>query len=579
MQVPRALSARRTPLLLRLVANALGQAVMNVATAHLVRYGFDHLIRAPQTDPANALWGIGLGLAAAALCIAGLRFLERVDSERMGQGYAAEVRLVLYDHLAALPPRALQSRSRGGMALRFVGDLVSLRRWVSLGLARLTVAGVVTAATLLALAVLDPLLAAAMGVVLLTGAAATLALGNNLKRATMESRRRLTRIAANVNEKINSIAVVQLFGQKDRERKRLIRQGRAFQNAMVERAGAAGKIVAVTEFTSLAATGAVLLVGAWEVGSGHVSPGTVVAAMAIIGLLVSPLRDMGRIQEYWNGAQVSLQKIQEFLDTPSTVSEIPGAPALKAGPGRIEFDHVSVAGALREVTLTAEAGTVVAIVGPNGAGKSTLLSLAARLVDPNEGTIRLDGQDLAVHDLSSVRRAIGMVGADLPLLRGTIEKNLRYRWPDAPEEELARIGKLCGIEALLADLPHGARTRISEGGIGLSMGQRQRIALARALLGSPHLLLLDEADANLDPQAASVIDRVIAAYPGTVLLVTHRQDRMASASVLWHLDGGRLVGQGTYAALMEANGPTAAFLRSGHRTPDKPRRLRAMGTA
>ncbi len=570
MQIPQVLGGQRTPLLVRLVGNALGQAVMNVATAHLVRYGFDHLIRSAQNNAGVSLPGMALGLAGAALSIAGLRYLERVDAERMGQNYASEIRLVLYDHLAALPPRALQSRTRGGMALRFVGDLVSLRRWVSLGLARLTVAGVVTLATLLALSFLDPLLAAAMGGVLFIGAVATLALGNDLKFATMESRRRLTRIAANVSEKINAIAVVQLFGQKARERKRLVRQGQAFQEAMIVRARAAGRIVAVTEATSLAATAVVLLVGAWEVTSGHASAGTVVAAMAIVGLLVSPLRDMGRIQEYWHSSQVSLQKIREFLAIPSTVSEIAGAPDLRVGPGRIEFDHVSVEGALREVTLTAEAGTVVAIVGPNGAGKSTLLSLAARLVDAHEGVVRLDGQDLATHSLSSVRRAIGMVGPDLPLLRGTIEKNLRYRCPGVSEEALARIAQWCGLDALLADLPQGAQTRVSEGGIGLSMGQRQRILLARALVGSPPLLLLDEADANLDPQAAWFMDRVIAGYPGTVLLVTHRQDRMASADVLWHLDGGRLVAQGTYAALMEANGPTAAFLRSGE-SPSRPR--------
>lgn len=560
MQAPRALNGRRLPILLRLVGNAIGQAFMTVAMAHWVRYGFDHFIKSPHPLNITSLARVGLGLAVAAGVIAWLKYRERVDAERMGQDYAAEVRIVIYDHLSALPPRVLQKRSRGGVAMRFVGDLVSLRRWVSLGLARLAVAAVVTGGTLVALAFVDGMLSLAIGIVLLSGAAATVFLGRSLKSATEESRRRLTRIAANVNEKIASMAVVQIFGQMARERKRLVRQGRDLQNAMVDRARVAGKIAAVSEITSVVATAMVLLLGTLEVSRGQTSPGTVVAAMAIISLLIQPLRDMSRVQEYWSGFKVSLQKIQEFLDTPSTVSEIPGAPDLAVRAGTLEFDNVAVEGALNGLTAVAEAGSVVAIVGPNGAGKSTLLALAARLLDPVNGAIRIDGQDLAACSLESVRRSIGMVGADLPLLRGTVEKNLRYRWPGAPDEELARVSRLCGIDELLADLPRGAQTKIAEGGLNLSAGQRQRISLARALLGSPPLLLLDEADANLDPQAASVIDRVLDDYPGTVLLVTHRQDRMTSADIIWHMDSGCLIAQGAYPDLMRDSKRTAEFL-------------------
>ncbi len=563
MLAPQALNRRRLPVFFKLVGNAVGQAIMMVMLAHLVKYAFNHFVKFGEPRHAEEILRVGLGLALAALSIAWLRYRERVDAERMGQDYAAEIRIAIYDHLAALPPRVLQKRSHGGMAMRFVGDLVSLRRWVSLGLARLTVAGIVTGATLLALAFLDWRLSLAIGAVLFSGAAATMMLGRTLKSATEESRKRLTRIAANVNEKIATMAVVQIFGQMARERKRLVRQGRDLQHAMVERAKVAGEIAAVSEITSVLATAMVLLLGTMEVSNGHASPGTVVAAMAIISLLVQPLRDMSRIQEYRSGFKVSLQKIQEFLDTSSTVAEIAGAPALAVAEGRLEFDNVSVGGALKGFTAAAEAGSVVAVVGPNGAGKSTLLMLAARLLDPEEGAVRIDGQHLAMHSLSSIRQSIGMVGADLPLLRGTVEKNLRYRWPDAPDEELERVCRLCGIDELLFELPRGVQTRIAEGGLGLSAGQRQRISLARALLGSPRLLLLDEADANLDPQAASVIDRVIKNYPGTVLLVTHRQDRMASADVVWHMDSGRMVAQGKYDDLMKGSMRTAEFLGKG----------------
>jgi ABC-type multidrug transport system fused ATPase/permease subunit len=238
------------------------------------------------------------------------------------------------------------------------------------------------------------------------------------------------------------------------------------------------------------------------------------------------------------------------------VTEIPGAPDLILGPGRLEFESVSIPGALQGVSAIAESGQVVALVGPNGAGKSTLLALAARLIDPTQGLVRLDGQDLATHNLASIRRAIGMASPDLPLLRGSVGKNLRYRCQDASAEEIARVGQLCEIDAVLAELPEGEKTRISEGGVGLSAGQRQRIALARAILGNPSVLLLDEVDANLDAQATAIVDRVLANHRGTVLLITHRSERLAAADVIWYLEEGRLVEAGTPNELLAGDGFT-----------------------
>lgn len=559
MRIPSILRGYRRTLLARLVANGFAQAAVAVGTAWLVKEIFDHFL-----TPAHPVLDMGVawsaaGLVVAAACIGWLRMMERVDAEHMGQNYASEVRIVLYDCLSSLAPRALQKRSRGGVSLRFVGDMTSLRRWVSLGLARLTVAGVATVAALLALAVINWPLALAVAVALTLGVGIAFAFGKRMRAAARESRRRLSNLAANVNEKVASIAVVQVFGQVDRERAHIIRQGQHVQDSMIARARVAGQILGVTEFSVAITSATALLAGVFAVAAGQASVGTVVAAMTIVGILMPPLRDLGRVQEYWHGACVAREKLKEFLDTPSLVTQAPGAPSLALGAGRLEFDAVSVASGLDKVSAVIEPGTVVALVGPNGAGKSTLLSLAARLVDPAEGRVCLDGQDLASHSLDSVRRAIGMVGPDLPLLRGTVERNLLYRWRDAPAEEIARVRALCGVDEVLAQLPGGAKTRVAEGGLGLSVGQRQRIALARALLGDPALLLLDEADANLDPQASAVIDRVLAEHHGTVLLVTHHLDHIMRADVVWYMESGRLLEVGAPAKVLAGNGPTARF--------------------
>jgi ABC-type multidrug transport system fused ATPase/permease subunit len=156
---------------------------------------------------------------------------------------------------------------------------------------------------------------------------------------------------------------------------------------------------------------------------------------------------------------------------------------------------------------------------------------------------------------------MGIVSPDLPLLRGTISKNLCYRWRSAPDAEVARVRKLCGIDDLLTELPDGENTRISEGGTNLSTGQRQRIALARAILGSPPVLLLDEADANLDPGASAIINEILEDYAGTVLVVTHHLKRALCADVLWYMEAGKLIASGKPEELLRSDNRVAEFFR------------------
>jgi len=541
MNLPPIIKGPRISIFVRLLANGLAQAFVTIATILLIRLAFDHLITTSQAGELKLILGIGSGLIVTAVCMGWLCMMERVDAERMGQSYIHQVRMTLFKHLSTLAPRALQKRSRGAIVLRFIGDLGALRRWVSLGLVRVSVAGVTTFFALLALSVINWRLSIVVTAVLGFGALYALRLGRYMRETVKESRRRRSYLAANVNEKVATMAVVQVFGQSDREQRRIKRQSGRLRDALVAKAEKIGLMRGITQSVTALASGAVLLLGASEVASGRATPGTVVAAMSIVGFLVPALRDLGRVYEYWQEAGVSSKKLTDFLETPSLVQEAPDAPDLKPGPGRLQFDGVSLSTTIRDVSVVAEPGKLIALTGPNGAGKSTLISLAARLIDPDEGRILLDGQDLAKHSLSSVRRAISMVSPDLPLLRGTIRKNLLYRWPKAPAEEINRINTLCGIDEVLTELPDGDQTRVTEGGGNLSLGQRQRIALARALLGNPSVLLLDEADVHLDLEAGRALGRILNEYTGTILWVTHNRDHLTDADFIWHIEAGRLV--------------------------------------
>lgn len=539
-QLPRLPEGGRGRILARLVLVALGHAGVSVATALLVKYAFDRWFAAGSGVTATPAGTVIAGLLAVGAAAAALRLCERIEAERLGQSYAFSVRMALYDRLGKLDPRTLQARSRGAHLLRFIGDLTALRQWVSQGLARLVATAVTGTGALSVLAVINLRLGAGVAAVLLAGAAAALLSGRRLRCAVQESRRRRARLAANVHEKITAMPVVQVFNQIARERSRVARQSRRLRTAMIARARAIGRLRAINEATGAAAMTLTLALGAHEFAQGRASAGTVVAALAVLGLLVPALRDLGRVHEYWHAYVVAREKIATFMALRPQVREDRSAQALAVQRGDIELRDVALDGVFEGLSARARAGSLVAITGPNGGGKSTLLSLVARLVDPDRGQLFVDGQDLARQTLASIRATVGMVGADLPLMRGSIERNVRYRHPRATAEAVAAVCRRCGIDRLCEEFPEGMQTRVVDGGVNLSLGQRQRIALARALLGDPAILLLDEADANLDATARGVFDRVLRSYRGTVLFATHRREWIDRADSVWRLENGRL---------------------------------------
>lgn len=528
-------------LLLQLVINGLLQALLTICLAVLIRISFDSLISGINKTISNHVILLCGGFVVIAASTAWLRMRERLDSERLGQDYIHRIRMDLFNHLTRLTPRSLQTSSRGSIMLRFIGDLNALKRWISLGFARITVAGVIVLGTLGTLFFLNWLIALGVVVIITVGICTLLLAGKHIQETVKEGRKRRSYLAANVNEKIVTMAVVQVFGQSRRERKRVRRQSDRLRKAMIAKAQKIGLIRAIVHTTAILATAVVLLLGGYEIAAERTSPGSIVAILTIVGLLIPSLKGLGRVYEYWHDAKISSQKIQKFLQTPTQVKEIVNAPDLQNGRGSLEFTEIALKDILSSITITAAPGQLVGIVGPNGAGKSSLLMLAARLQDPDEGSVSINGQDLATHSLASVRRAIGIVSPDLPLLRGKIDKNLRYRCPNAPDQEIRRITILCEIDALLENTPAGLQTRLSEGGINLSLGQRRRIELARALVGNPEILLLDEADTNLDQNSGKLLDKILANYQGTVLMVSHNRQRLAKADVIWHMENGKII--------------------------------------
>ena len=540
--LPPILAPGRRALLARLIVNGTLQATTMWATARLTQLAVTSM-GTPANAPALQWLALAAGLVVSALLLLGLRAVERKDGERMGQRYTAELRMVLFDHLARVSARELQSRRQGSLLLRFVGDLKAMRQWVSLGLARVIVAGLSIAGVTLALFLTAPRLALASCAVLSICAAAAWLLAARTRAAMHESRYRQSMLAANVSEKVTSMAVLQLFGQVRRERARIVRQASRLEVAATRQAQLAALLRSLGDTAAMLASGAVLLTGGWLVTSGALDAGAAIAAMVLAGLQAPALRDLGLAFGYRAAAEVSREKFGQFLARHRQLDEVPNAPTLVGDRGRLELRGISVGKVFTDLSAVFEPGRVHLIRGANGSGKSMLLALAARLIQPDRGEVLLDGHSLAAHRLASVHRCVGMAGPELPLLRGTLDANLRYRWRRAPAAELSRIRELCGIDELAATLPEGLQTRLDEGGRNLSPGQRQRVMLARALLGDPPLLLLDEVDANLDPEAERILDEVLRTYPGTVLMVSHRQPRLTVPHSVWRIENKQIVAE------------------------------------
>lgn len=540
MELPKILNRDRRWIFVRLVANGFLQALGLIGTAVLIQLLFDGYIMAEGSAIDSDLILMSGLLVGAAIATGLLRLIERVDAEKLGQTYIHSIRTLVFGHITSLPPRVLQNKRHGTLLLRFLGDLTAIRQWVSLGLARLAVALVLTSVTLIALSFLNVILVISVGSAVAIGTLFAAMMGRPFERTVRDVRRRRSRLAANVNEKISAVRTVLTHAQRRNERKKVRRQSNALARSMVHRARLIGGLRSLVYATTSIAMASVLLVGIFEVAAGRATPGMVVAAISLVAILIPPIRDLGRVYEYWQGAKVSREKLMNLLELGPTIEQAPKALGLARGEGAIEFRDVSVKGVLRHVSARAEPGSLVAIIGPNGAGKSTLFELLLRLMEPDGGVITIDGRNIADLRLGVLRRFVGIVSADVPLLRGSVEDNLTYGTVNKSAVEIREILSGYGLFEPLMALPQGLKTHVTEAGTNLSVGQRQLVALARAFVNQPKILLLDEADANLDESTGAAFRFAVSEFDGTILMITHNDEWLSVVDAIWDTRGGKL---------------------------------------
>lgn len=527
----------RSRLFAMLFATALAQVISAAAAAWCVQHLFNRLIVATSVVTADTYqWAAGF--ATAAILGVLLEVLQRRLGEDLGLNYTADIRLALFDHHMKVPATRLAASGHGALLLPFVGDLTAMKQWVSDGLARIGVASITVIALIAIIGSRSPILALVIAGTMTAGVTALIVLGRPLDHAVRDLRRRRGALAGFISGRLTGVATIQAMGRSSAERKKVLARTQALNRAAIGRAWVTGVMRGVVQLTGSLMVLGTLFVGMIEIQSGRATPGSVVAAIGLVGLLAGSMRDTGRAMEIWYPARASRERIAKALSRP--VRRRARSQSRPSPAAHLSIDGLSIAATVKDVSAQAYPGDVILIEGAMGAGKSTLLGCVGQLVKPSAGRINFLGDDLASLSSGGLRRTIGFAGMALPLLKGGLVMNLRYRDPKASLDKIARLLSRCGLEPFVARLPDGLDTRISDDGSNLSQGERQAVVLARALLGSPPILIIDSIDSHLDQLVVERLAGTFRQYSGIVLMAVSRPELVATATRVWRLENGAL---------------------------------------
>ena len=488
--------------------------------------------------------------------------------EWVGQHALRDLRTRLFAHVQTLSISYFNRHSAGTLISRLTNNVETLDQLVTDGVSALVTSVVTIVGAVVVLFVLDLELALVTTGVIPLLAAGTWIYSRRSAPIYTEALHSIATVTENLEESLSGARVVRAFAQEQRHE-------RAFdvvngQNREVNDR-ALTLIVLYLPFVQLISIGSIALVavvGGFQVMDGDQSLGIVVSFIGYLRLALSPLPQIGTLFTLYQQGSAALDQSFELLAEKPEVIERRGARELSGVRGEVEFDHIDFAydpghQVLSDVSFKVAPGTTVAIVGSTGCGKTTLINLLPRFYDPTRGRVLVDGNDVREVDLSSLRRQIGLVPQEALLFTGSVRSNIAFGAPEASDAEIEEAARSVGVLDVLQALPDGLATEVGERGASLSAGQRQLVALARASLTDPRIVILDEATSGVDlgteARIRDALDRLLAGR--TALIVAHRLETIRGADLIVALDAGRIVEQGGHEELVAAGGAYARLYR------------------
>ncbi|MFF4048751.1 ABC transporter ATP-binding protein [Streptomyces chartreusis] len=510
----------------------------------------------------RAITGALLIMSALVVANAALGGLGSYVLRRTAESVVLGARRALSSYLLRLRITAVDRSEPGDLMARVTSDTTLLREVTTDSLVGLGTGGLTLVATVVMMGFVDPVLLAVTLAVILGAGTVLGVIVPRINQASRQAQDAVGVMGASLERILGALRTVKASGAEHREERTLHDAAEESWRQSVRAAKWAAAAGNTAGLAMQIAFITVLAVGGARVATGAIDIGTLVAFLLYVFYLMSPIQEVvGAITQYQTGS-AALARIQEALRLPAEPAALPAPlPSAGAQPATLAFEDVRFRYAEdlpyvhHGVTFDVPAQGMTAFVGPSGAGKTTVFSLIERFYDPENGTITLDGRDLADWELVQLRSAIGYVEQDAPVLSGSLRANLLLGNPDADEDALTRVLKTTRLDGLVSRLPDGLETLVGHRGTKLSGGERQRVAIARALLRRPRLLLLDEATSQLDAVNEAALRDTVAdvARTTTVLVVAHRLSTVTMADRIVVMDAGRVRAVGTHRELVAAD--------------------------
>jgi ABC-type multidrug transport system fused ATPase/permease subunit len=489
----------------------------------------------------------------------------------VGQRALADVRADLFRRLQRLSLAYYDSHIVGVTVSRVINDVATISDLLSQGLITLLGDLLILVGIIGVMLSLSPRLALLTFVVLPLMIVATQIFSRHARRAYRVTRSTVAAVVGDLAEEIAGMRVIQAFAREDESRARFEKVNDANRNAHVRAMSLSFVFLPTVEFLGVVVAGIVLWFGAQAMARGELSLGVLVAFLAYVARFFQPIQELSQLQTTLQSAMAGGEQVVRLLDTEPVVADRPGARDLPPVAGRVSFEHVTFTyrpdtpTVLRDVSLTIQPGQTVALVGPTGAGKTSIASLILRYYDVTAGAVRIDGHDVRDVTQRSLRRQTGVVAQDSFLFAGTVADNIRFGQPDATPEAVEEAARLANAHDFIVHLPAGYATRILAGGANLSLGQRQLICIARAILADPRILILDEATAHVDTLTETLIQQALERLlvGRTTLVIAHRLSTIQDADRILVIDHGQIVEEGRHEALMRRGGLYKGLVERG----------------
>ncbi|MFB8269348.1 MULTISPECIES: ABC transporter ATP-binding protein [unclassified Streptomyces] len=556
------------PLLISLVLVAL-DAGMGLLLPVLIRHGIDEGVSQLALGAVWAAAGLGLVTVLVQWCA---QIGETRMTGRTGERVLYSLRLKIFSQLQRLGLDYYERELTGRIMTRMTTDVDALSTFLQTGLVTAFVSVVTFFGIMGALLVIDVQLALVVFVTLPPLIVGTFFFRRSSVKAYELARERVSVVNADLQESVAGLRIVQAFRRERAGAERFAERSGAYRSARIRGQWLISVYFPFVQFLSSVAAAAVLMVGAGRVEAGTLTTGALVAYLLYIDLFFAPVQQLSQVFDGYQQATVSLGRIQELLQEPTSTKDAEEPLDVLSLRGEIAFEDVDFAygaadgseAALSDVALRIPAGQTVAFVGETGAGKSTLVKLVARFYDPTAGRVTVDGTDLRALDLTSYRHRLGVVPQEAYLFQGTVRDAIAYGRPDATDAQVEAAARAVGAHEMIATLEGGYLHEVAERGRNLSAGQRQLIALARAELVDPDILLLDEATAALDLATEAQVNQATDRIAGkrTTLVVAHRLTTAARADRVVVMADGRVAEDGTHAELLSLGGRYAELWRT-----------------